>query len=63
MVNTLRENLIKRWGCSEQKAKKRVIRFDIQKTYELMNGSWSQDTIELYGESIRKLKSKKNENF
>lgn len=22
MVNTLRENLIKRWGCSEQKAKK-----------------------------------------
>ena len=52
MVNTLRENLIKRWGCSEQKAKKRVIRFDIQKTYELMNGSWSQDTIELYGDDI-----------
>lgn len=52
MVNTLRENLIKRWGYSEQEAKKRVIRFDIQKTHELMNGSWSQDTIELYGDDI-----------
>lgn len=50
MVNTLRENLVKRWGYSEEEAKKRVIRFDIQKTNELMKGSWIQDTIELYGD-------------
>lgn len=50
MVNTLRENLVKRWGYSEEEAKKRVIKFDIQKTDELMKGSWIQDTIELYGD-------------
>lgn len=49
MVNTLRNNLVKRWGYSEEKAKKSVIRFDIQKTEELMHGKWDDDTIVEYG--------------
>ncbi len=49
MVETLRNNLIKRWNYSEDKAKKAVVLFDIQKTEELLNGNWSQDTIKIYG--------------
>ncbi|GAA9963210.1 hypothetical protein VN0921_00140 [Helicobacter pylori] len=39
MVTTLRNDLIKRFKISEDEAKKRVIKFDIQKTDELINGS------------------------
>lgn len=49
MVDTLRNNLVKRWGYSEERAKKSVIRFDIQKTEELMHGNWSEDTVKDYG--------------
>ena len=49
MVETLRNNLIKRWGYSEKDAKQKVIRFDIQKTEELLCGKWSKDTISEYG--------------
>ena len=49
MVRTLRKNIVNRWGYSEEEAIKRVIKFDIQKTDELMKGSWSKDTIEMYG--------------
>lgn len=49
MVDTLRNNLVKRWGYSEEEAKERVIRFDIQKTDELMKGSWTDETISSYG--------------
>lgn len=49
MVDTLRNNLVKRWGYSEEKAKKSVIRFDIQKTEELMHGNWIDETISAYG--------------
>ena len=49
MVKTLRKNLVNRWGYSEEEAIKRVIKFDIQKTDELMKGSWSKDTIQMYG--------------
>lgn len=49
MVKTLRKNLVNRWGYSEEEATKRVIKFDIQKNDELMKGSWSKDTIKLYG--------------
>lgn len=49
MVETLRNNLIKRWNYSEDKSKKAVVLFDIQKTEELLNGNWSQDTIKIYG--------------
>ena len=51
MVETLRNNLIKRWGYSQEKACKSVIRFDIQKTEELINGNWTADTKKVY-ESI-----------
>lgn len=50
MVDTLRNNLIKRWGYSIEKAKQSVIRFDIQKTDELLHGRWSEDTIKAYGQ-------------
>ena len=49
MVDTLRNNLVKRWGYSNEEARKRVIRFDIQKTKELIHGSWEEDTIKSYG--------------
>lgn len=55
MVNTLRNNLIKRWGYSENKALESVIRFDIQKTDELINGSWKKETIEKYSKDNSKI--------
>lgn len=48
MVDTLRNNLIKRWNYSEESAKKSVIRFDIQKTEELINGNWTEETRQDY---------------
>ena len=50
MVETLRNNLIKRWGYSENKANKSVILFDIQKTDELINGKWSEESLKSYGQ-------------
>jgi DNA (cytosine-5)-methyltransferase 1 len=49
MVDTLRNNLMKRWGYTEEKAKQCVVRFDIQQTDELLHGNWSEDTIRDYG--------------
>ncbi len=49
MVTTLRNTLIKRFKISEKETKKRVIKFDIQKTDELINGSWSDETLKIYG--------------
>ena len=49
MVESLRNRLVKKWGYSELEAKRDVIHFDIQKTDELLNGNWSEDTIDLYG--------------
>lgn len=48
MVETLRNNLIKRWGVSEEISKKTVIEFDVQKTEELLYGNWSDETKKLY---------------
>ena len=48
MVETLRNNLVKRWGYSEEHAKESVVRFDIQKTEELINGNWTNETKEIY---------------
>ncbi len=50
MVNTLRNRLIEKWGHSENEAKKRVIKFDIQKTEELIHGGWSNELKKIYGE-------------
>ena len=48
MVKTLRQRLIERWKHSEEDAIKRVIKFDVQKTTELFNGNWSEETKKLY---------------
>ncbi len=49
MVNTLRQRLIDKWGHSEEDAKKRVIKFDVQKTDELIHGNWTEETQKIYG--------------
>lgn len=51
MVETLRNNLVKRWGYKEEEALKSVIRFDIQKTEELFKGEWTEESIKEYGSS------------
>lgn len=48
MVQTLRTRLITKWHESDEQAQKRVILFDIQRTDELLNGNWSQETKDLY---------------
>lgn len=49
MVNTLRQRLIDKWNHSEEDSQKRVIKFDVQKTDELINGHWSNETKAVYG--------------
>ena len=49
MVDTLRNRLVEKWGETEESAKKKVVLFDIQKTDELINGSWTDDTLQKYG--------------
>ena len=44
MVDTLRNNLVKRWKYNDDKAKKAVVLFDVQKTDELLKGSWTEET-------------------
>lgn len=51
MVSTLRNRLVKKWNYSQLEAEKAVIHFDIQKTDELLKGSWSDDTIYTYGKT------------
>ncbi|EGG0462655.1 DNA cytosine methyltransferase [Campylobacter lari] len=48
MVETLRNDLVKRFNFTLKEAKKRVIRFDIQKVDELINGSWSEESLKNY---------------
>lgn len=48
MVNTLRNRLEKKWNHTQEDAFKRVIHFDIQKTKELINGSWTTETKNTY---------------
>lgn len=48
MVNTLRHRLVQKWEHSEEDARRRVICFDVQKTEELIHGSWSNETKDLY---------------
>ncbi len=48
MIDTLRKNLIKRWHYTSKEAQDSVIRFDIQKTEELLHGNWSKESINTY---------------
>lgn len=50
MVETLRNRLMTKWNESGENAKKKVILFDIQKTEELINGNWSNESVAQYGE-------------
>lgn len=49
MVDTLRNRLCEKWKHTQEDATNRVILFDIQKTDELINGNWSDDSITKYG--------------
>ena len=48
MVNTLRQRLVDKWKHSIIDAQKRVIKFDVQKTDELLYGNWSDETKNVY---------------
>ena len=49
MVDTLRNRLVDKWGESINDSKRKVILFDIQKTDELINGFWSDESNQKYG--------------
>lgn len=49
MVETLRHRLTTKWKESKESSLKKVIHFDIQKTDELINGSWSKESLAIYG--------------
>ena len=49
MVETLRHRLTTKWNESKETTLKKVIHFDIQKTDELINGSWSKESLAIYG--------------
>ena len=51
MVETLRHRLTTKWKESKESSLKKVIHFDIQKTDELINGSWSKESLAIYGAS------------
>ena len=51
MVNTLRNRLVKKWNHTKEDAFKRVVHFDIQKTKELINGKWDDETKGSYMET------------
>jgi len=55
MVNTFRNRLITKWSHTVEEAERNVIHFDIQKTEELINGNWKEDSINKF--------SKTNNNF
>lgn len=59
MVNTLRQRLIDKWGHTEEDAQKRVVKFDVQKTEELLHGNWSEETRKLYEKENAPLIAKK----
>lgn len=59
MIDTLRYRLTSKWKETEASAKKKVIYFDIQKTKELINGNWQNDSIQKYGSFNDKIVIKK----
>src|SRR5690606_13642149 len=51
MVYTLRNRLVQKWNHTEQEAMEHVIHFDIQKTDELIDGNWTNESIKTFGSS------------
>ncbi len=54
MIKTLRNRLKSKWNHSDEEAEKSVIHFDIQKTDELINGNWKEETKIKYGNTNHK---------
>lgn len=48
MVETLRHRLVTHWNYTPEEALRDVVLFDIQKTNELINGNWSEETLSKY---------------
>lgn len=48
MVNTLRNRLVNKWKYSNIEVNEKVVHFDIQKSLELINGNWSDESIKKY---------------
>jgi DNA (cytosine-5)-methyltransferase 1 len=48
MVNTLRNRLRNKWKYSNIEVSEKVIHFDIQKSLELINGNWSDESLKKY---------------
>lgn len=59
MVRTLRNRLHTKWDHSKDDAYKRVVHFDIQKTDELINGNWNNETVKTFGGTNHKTVIKK----
>ena len=59
MITTLRNRLVEKWNHSEEDALKRVIHFDIQKTDELINGNWENETAVKYSKTNHELIEKR----
>ncbi len=51
MVETLRNRLAKKWTHTNEESFKSVVHFDIQKTDELINGNWSEESIKKFGKT------------
>ena len=51
MVYTLRNRLNEKWDHTKEEAEKSVVHFDIQKTEELINGNWSEETQRQYAKT------------
>lgn len=62
MVDTLRANLQKRWNESEESVNNKVVHFDIQLIDELINGKWSNSSVEQYGKTNGKIVQEKGLN-
>jgi DNA (cytosine-5)-methyltransferase 1 len=58
MVRTLRNRLEKKWNHSKEDSLKRVIHFDIQKTDELINGNWTDNSFKEFGSNNHDLITK-----
>lgn len=50
MVDTLRNRLVQQWNHTDEESRRRVVQFDIQRTDELINGHWNENSINEYGE-------------
>ena len=49
MVRTLRHRLAQRWNETEEETERKVVLFDIQRSIELVEGNWSDESVRLYG--------------